>query len=368
MPSAPSAPSAPSVPSVPNALDLDDIRAAVDATLSGYLDTLDRTAPHPRLAPLLATLRRFVEAGGKRIRPLLCVVGWHAAGGTGARSAVLHLAASLELLHASVLIHDDIIDASATRRGVPTAHRSLASQRTDRGPRAALRFGSNSALLLGDLTFVWSDQLLREAGLSQAERDAVLPVVDATRRDVLLGQYLDLLSTGTPSDDMDAALAITRYKTAHYTVERPLQAGAALAGAGGRLLSACSDFGIPLGEAFQLRDDLLGVFGDPSHTGKPVLDDLREGKHTPLVALALQRATPRQRTVLETHLGRPGLTHTGAASVRQVLIATGARDTVEEMIDSRHRQALEALADSGFQPSAVRALRRLADAAVRRTT
>ncbi|MFI6638865.1 polyprenyl synthetase family protein [Streptomyces sp. NPDC050504] len=358
----------PSTPLASAALDLDDVRAAVDATLSGYLDTLERTVPHPRLAPLVATLRGFVEAGGKRIRPLLCVAGWHAAGGTGSRSAVLHLAASLELLHASVLIHDDIIDASATRRGVPTAHRSLAALRASQGPRAALRFGSSSALLLGDLTFVWSDQLLRDAGLSQRERDAVLPVVDATRREVLLGQYLDLLSTGTPSDDMDTALAITRYKTAHYTVERPLQAGVALAGAGERLLPACSDFGIPLGEAFQLRDDLLGVFGDPSHTGKPILDDLREGKHTPLIVLALRRATPRQRTVLETHLGRPGLTHTGAASVRAVLVATGARDTVEEMIESRHRQALAALERSGFRPDAAEALRSLADAAVRRAT
>ncbi|MFB7635292.1 polyprenyl synthetase family protein [Streptomyces sp. NPDC056149] len=348
-------------------LDLDHIRACVDEVLTAFLGDLERTAPHPQLPELVRALRRFVGAGGKRLRPLLCVVGWHAAGGTGGRGAALRVAASLELLHAAVLIHDDLIDDSATRRGRPTVHRALAARHlTGRGPDA-LRFGTSAALLLGDLALVWSDHLLRTAHLTDGEYRAVLPVLDAVRRDVLLGQYLDLLSTGTPGDDLDSALAITRYKTAHYTVERPLQAGAALAGAGPELLAACSDFGIPLGEAFQLRDDLLGVFGDPRRTGKSDLDDLREGKHTPLIALTLRRADPHQRSFLRRHLGRPDLRAADAAAVRDIIRATGAHDTVEEMIETRYLQALAALDAADFPPPATTALHTLAEAAVRRS-
>lgn len=349
-------------------LDLDRIRASIDTVIDDFLDELERTAPRSELAVLTQALRDFVGAGGKRLRPLLCVVGWHAAGGSGSEDAALRLAASLELLHASVLIHDDIIDNSDTRRGHPTAHRALEARRPGADAQTASRFGTSAALLLGDLTLVWSDQLARSVPLTPKELRAVQSVLDAVRRDVLLGQYLDLVSTGRPSSDLDAALAITRYKTAHYTVERPLQAGAALAGAGPELRAACSEFGIPLGEAFQLRDDLLGVFGDPQHTGKPVLDDLREGKHTPLVALALQGADQAQRDSLCHLLGRSDLSATDAAAVRDIIVATGARDAVESMIDSRYQQALAVLDAAPFKPEAAAALRTLADAAVRRST
>ncbi|MER5886696.1 polyprenyl synthetase family protein [Streptomyces sp. NPDC001941] len=352
----------------PATVDLDDIRRHVDATLDSYLDRLDHSSAHGELRPLTKVLRDFLHAGGKRLRPLLCVVGWHAAGGVGSRRAVLHLAAALELLHASVLIHDDIIDDAASRRGHPTAHLALASQRLGAEPEAAARFGASAALLLGDLALVWADQLLRAVPLTAREAGAVVPVWDAVRGDVLTGQYLDLLATGSPRADVDSALAISRYKTAHYTVERPLQAGAALAGATPGLLSACSAFALPLGEAFQLRDDLLGVFGDPRDTGKSADGDLREGKHTPLIALTLQRARPNQLAALHAHLGNPALSGRDAAAVREIVVATGARDTVEEMITDRYREALSALDAAGFTAEGAHALRALADSAVWRSS
>ncbi|MGK5450928.1 polyprenyl synthetase family protein [Streptomyces radiopugnans] len=167
---------------------------------------------------------------------------------------------------------------------------------------------------------------------------------------------------------LEAALNVVRYKTAKYTVERPLQLGAALAGGDTRVLGACSAYGIPLGEAFQLRDDVLGLFGDPAVTGKSRLDDLREGKHTPLLAIALRRADPAQVRTLRRLVGDPGLDEDGAARVRGVLESTGALDTVERMIVERHRQAVDSLERSPFPPSARAALHRIAAAATVRTS
>jgi geranylgeranyl diphosphate synthase, type I len=343
-------------------LDLASIRKEVDDVLEGFLGDLDRARETRSLAEVL---RDFIAAGGKRIRPLLCMLGWHAAGGSGDATAALRLAASLELFHASVLIHDDIIDDSPVRRGRPAAHRVLAG----RGPAGSdRRFGTSAAILLGNLTLAWSGQLMWTAPVTDRQLRAVLPVLDHMRRDVNVGQYLDLLASGQPSGDLDGALAIVRYKTARYTVERPLQAGAALAGAEPEVLRACSDFGVPLGEAFQLRDDLLGVFGDPARTGKSVLGDLREGKHTPLMAVALRRATPAQRAALRDRVGNPGLDEADAAAVRSVLVATGAVAAVEQMIGERHASAVTALDGAPFCAEAAAALRTLADIAVRRTS
>lgn len=343
-------------------LDLTAIRKEVDEVLEDFLDDLEG-AHHAR--SLAEVLRGFIGAGGKRIRPLLCVLGWHAAGGAGDTTAVLRLAASLELFHTGVLIHDDIIDDSPVRRGRTAAHCLLA----DRGPGGTdPRFGTSAAIILGDLTLAWSGRLMGTAPVTGRQLREVLPVLDSMRCDVNVGQYLDLLAAGQPSADLDAALAIVRYKTARYTVERPMQAGAALAGADAAVLRACSDFGIPLGEAFQLRDDLLGVFGDPDHTGKPVLGDLRDGKHTPLIAIALQRATAAQRATLRAHVGDPGLDKVGGAEVRSVLIATGAVGMVEQMIGERHARALGVLDTAPFRAEAADALCTVADAAVRRTS
>lgn len=186
------------------------------------------------------------------------------------------------------------------------------------------------------------------------------------RSEVMYGQYLDVTAAGRPTGDMEQALCIARYKTAKYTVERPLHIGAALAGAPPAVREALSAYALPVGEAFQLRDDLLGVFGSPEVTGKPALDDLREGKHTVLVALALQRADALQRRTLHTLLGNPRLDETEATRIRELLITTGARAEVEKMIGTLRAQALRALETAPFPPSAVADLRRLADIATAR--
>ncbi|MER6518411.1 polyprenyl synthetase family protein [Streptomyces sp. NPDC060334] len=338
-------------------LDPDGIRTAVDAVLHAFLDEQEQAAPDllPELTLFTGLLRDMLAAGGKRIRPLLCVTGWAAVTDRTPSPALLRVAASLELFHAFALIHDDIMDNSDTRRGRPTAHRNLAAHHHNRPDADAL--GVNAAILLGDLALGWSYELLHtdDTRLHRTWRPQ-----NALRTETLIGQYLDLTATGDPTADVDTAWRIIRYKTAKYTVERPLQLGAALADADLARLRVLSAYAIPLGEAFQLRDDILGVFGDPTRTGKSTLDDLREGKHTVLIATALGAATPAQRHTLTSLLGDTSLDQAAANTLRAVLTATGAPAAVEQMITDRVQSAHRALDGGVLRPDATTALHRLA--------
>lgn len=343
---------------------------AVEALLHEFLDMQVDNAPRiPELELFAGTLRSMIAAGGKRIRPVLCVAGWQAVTDRQPPPAVWRVAASLELFHLFALIHDDIMDASMTRRGKPTAHCSLAARHPDRDDAAAL--GVNAAILLGDLALGWSYELLHTTRPAQARHlSRAWPLFNALRTETLVGQYLDLLGSGPASaarPDVTAARRVIRYKTAKYTCERPLQLGAHLAGAGTRALAALSAYALPLGEAFQLRDDLLGVYGDPERTGKSALDDLREGKHTVLAATALQRATPGQASVLRTGLGNRALTEPHASTIREIFTATGAQAAVENLIGQRCEEALAALDHAPLRPGATATLRSMAAAAVART-
>ncbi|MEU3910411.1 polyprenyl synthetase family protein [Streptomyces sp. NPDC029721] len=336
----------------------------------GFLDGKASGVAKLRMpAEVTQCLRDLLCVGGKRLRPLLCVTGWQAAGGCGITEAVVRVAASLEMFHTFCLIHDDVMDDSSSRRGAPTVHRRLARHHGQgRGTLAAERVGAGCAILIGDLALAWSGELLHTAGLTPRQLDAVLPLVDDMRSEVMYGQYLDVTAAGRSSTDVDQALRIARYKTAKYTVERPLHIGAALAGAQLSVYEALSAYALPVGEAFQLRDDLLGVFGTPEVTGKPILDDLREGKHTVLAALALQRADRDQRRALHSLLGTPSLDEVEAAHLREILTATGARHEVENMIHTLRTQALRALDTAPFPPSATAHLRHLTGTALARTS
>ncbi|MFE4366666.1 polyprenyl synthetase family protein [Streptomyces sp. NPDC056835] len=295
------------------------------------------------------------------IHPLLCVTGWASITDRAPPPAVWRVAASLELFHAFALIHDDIMDKSDTRRGRPTAHRALAAHHAHHPDADAL--GVNTAILLGDLALGWSYELLHT---NDTRLHRTWKLLNALRTETLTGQYLDLTATGDPTADVDTAWRIIRYKTAKYTIERPLHLGAAPADADPTQLRSLSAYAIPLGEAFPLRDDLLGVYGNPEQSGKSTLDDLREGKHTVLVATALDRATPAQRRTLKGLLGAPSLDQAAADTLRAVLIATGAAAAVEQMITDRLHAAQRALDGSALRPAATTALcRPAASTAVR---
>ncbi|MFC8619723.1 polyprenyl synthetase family protein [Micromonospora purpureochromogenes] len=345
--------------------DTSGLRARFDAELVAFLDRQGPDWPDGAPRGIFAALHRFVLAGGKRLRPLFCYWGWRGAGGGDDRPIVV-AAAALELFHAFALIHDDILDGSDRRRGAPSVHRLFADLHT----RSAWRgdpeaYGRNTALLCGDLCAAWSDQMFHECGLSTAQVCRGYAVFARMRTEVIAGEYLDLVS-GVGDGSVASALTVIRMKAARYTVTRPLQIGAALAGAEPELVAALTDFGDPLGDAFQLRDDVLGVFGDPAVTGKSVLDDLREGKPTVMMALARDAADRAQSARLRDLFGNPGLDADGAAELRAIIEATGAREQIERLILLRADAARAALDRLPLEEPARAALAALADQAVHR--
>ncbi|MEV4010595.1 polyprenyl synthetase family protein [Nonomuraea angiospora] len=340
-----------------------NVGSRIDRRLAGFLETWRAPVDDPDVEAAYQLLTDFVLNGGKRVRPQLCYWGWRGAGG-GDGDEIITAAASLELCHAGLLIHDDIMDGSELRRGRATVHRSLAG--LHRGPGSDA-FGQAGGILLGTLSLAWSDTMLSSCGVEPHRLRAAHHVFDTMRTEVISGQYLDVLAQLRSGASVDEALTVIRFKTAKYTVERPLQIGGALAGASLELLESYSRFGLPLGEAFQLRDDVLGTFGLESETGKSALDDLREGKHTVLVAHAVRRATPAQLTHLKNWHGNPGLTEERAEELRQILRETGALAEVEEMIEDRVREAVTALAAARMEPEAAKALAVLADQLAHRT-
>lgn len=353
-----------------------DVPAAVEAALHGFLDaeSAELLSLDPALEPLVTAVRNSVLSGGKRLRPLFAYWAWRACGGNGDLAPTLPAFAALELLHAFALVHDDVMDRSATRRGTPTAHRALAATHTAFGMRGdADRFGESAAILAGDLCLVWADRLLGRTQVPPDSLAAARDAYDSMRIEAIAGQFLDVLGGCAPDWSVDAALRTARLKTAGYTVIRPLRFGAALAGARGRLAPprlAFTRYGVATGEAFQLRDDLLGVFGAPEATGKPVGDDLVQGKPTVLLLLARAAATPRQATELDRLLARcadrgergaPPEDQAGDITrLTELIEATGAPERVEGMIETRVKQAQAALTTTAFEPPAPQVLAGLA--------
>lgn len=331
-------------------LDVEDLRSRVSLALSEFL-----ASQQPVLGDisedlgLLDTALSDLLAGGKRIRSAFCWWGWRAAGGSSDSRDALLAATSLELLQACALIHDDVMDASDTRRGMPAAHKRFAAIHLANDWRGnSAEFGEASAILLGDLCLAWTDELFFNSGLPANDLLRAKPILDAMRTELLAGQYLDLLDQARGSTSPERALRVARFKSAKYTIERPLQLGANLANGSRELIAALSGYGLPVGEAFQIRDDVLGVFGDPEVTGKPAGDDLREGKQTYLVAIAFQAGTLAQRQVLTDGLGDRELSAVAVNDMREVIIETGALAKAEDLIAVRTEQALRALEAIGL--------------------
>jgi geranylgeranyl diphosphate synthase type I len=349
------------------AWDVEDFRGRVRTALTEALD-----AQAQRLAPLGADAERLVAqarssvAGGKMFRASFCWWGHHAVAEPSDPDALVRACASLELLHASALVHDDLMDASDTRRGNPATHRFFESEHRANGWRGgAGQYGAAGAILLGDLLLSWSEELLRRCGLPLVAVAPALEVFDLCRSEVIAGQFLDVSVQARGRADVETAMTVLRYKSAKYSIERPIQIGAALAGASPSTLAELSAFGLPLGEAFQLRDDLLGVFGDPDITGKPAGDDLVEGKRTVLVALALDAAPPAAASELDAALGTP-LSTADVGRLRAIIDESGAQAQVEAVIQQLGEVALTALDRAAIHDGAREVLRALATAVTQR--
>jgi geranylgeranyl diphosphate synthase, type I len=349
-------------------VDRAGLRSRVEKALGDFLagQRAELAAIDEALAPVADALESFVLGGGKRLRPAFGYWAYRGAGGIDSDQVVAALAA-LELVHASALIHDDVIDSSDTRRGEPAVHRRFAGLHREAawyGDPAG--FGDAAAILLGDLCLAWSDEMLGGSGLDPHVLSRARTVFDRMRTEVTVGQYLDVLAQASGEVSQRQAIKVARYKSAKYTVERPLLFGAALADAPPALTAAYSGYGLPLGEAFQLRDDILGVFGDPAQTGKPAGDDLREGKRTYLVAAALAAAGPADRAALGAGLGRPDLDPAGVALLQEIITRTGALRRTERRIAELTETALATLAGGGLESEAAAVLAELATAATSR--
>ncbi|MEV0250600.1 polyprenyl synthetase family protein [Nocardia sp. NPDC050712] len=348
---------------------------AVETALTEFF-AAKRGTVEPLGAPFVEAaeaLEQFVLRGGKRTRPSFAWTGWLGAGGDPAgpeATAVLSACAALELVQACALIHDDIIDSSRTRRRFPTVHVDFESRHRERDWAGdAAHFGTSVAILIGDLALAWADDMVHASGLDAAALSRFAPIWGLMRTEVLGGQLLDINGEAGGDDSVEAALRINRYKTAAYTVERPLHLGAALADADPGLFAAYRAFGTDIGIAFQLRDDLLGVFGDPAVTGKPSGDDLREGKRTVLLAEALRRADATDLAaakLLRTSIGTD-LSADEVERLRAVLTELGAVDDVESRIADLTERGLAAIETSTATTTAKQSLRAMALAATRRT-
>ncbi len=333
-----------------NPLDTSDLRArvqtAVDAEISSQSAVLSEIGDD--LTPLVEAVSALLR-GGKRLRAAFLYWGYRAGGGPDSE-AIIRAATAMEFFQAAALLHDDVMDDSDTRRGMPTAHKRLANEHAAASwAGSGDRFGLAGAILGGDLCLTWSDELFATAGLPKAELARARPVFDRMRTQLMGGQFLDVLESARGWDELTTDERITRarrvirYKSAKYTIEHPLLIGAAAAGVSATDLDALSTYGLDLGEAFQLRDDVLGVFGDPTETGKPAGDDLREGKLTVLVALALDHASPTTVAMFDKLLGLPDLDEPRVDELRAVITASGALDRVEQMIQELSASARTAL-------------------------
>ena len=340
---------------------LQRVQEALDVFLHDHRPQLECMGHE--LSAMTDALEDFL-ADGKRLRPGFCFWGHRGAGGADS-DAIVAAAASLELFQACAIIHDDVMDGSDTRRGQPAVHRRFVALHEKAGWGGdGDAFGRGAAILLGDLCLAWSDELLVASGLLN---DRGRRVFDAMRAELMGGQYLDLLEQVRGDSTVESALRVARFKSAKYTIVEPLHLGAALASAPDEVFDTYTAYGMPLGEAFQLRDDVLGVFGDPSVTGKPAGDDLREGKRTVLVAMALEAATQAQADLVRRDLGSPHLDPAGVDRLREVLVDTGAVQRVEELITRRTAEALSVLESAPITQEAATVLHELAVAATTRS-
>jgi geranylgeranyl diphosphate synthase type I len=329
-----------------------EFQTGLESELHAWLGDKQRelTAEVQEAAELTSRLDQYVLRGGKRLRPALLFYAYKACGGSS-REQVMPAALSVEFLHTYLLIHDDIMDRAPTRRGEPTAHLVFRDEHLARGWRGnADHHGESSAILLGDLAHCFSEELFRDVPVDAAVAPRLRRCFSTMCQEVITGQYLEFTAGHRDHLTEEDLLQVLRMKSGRYSVERPIQLGALLAGAPDDVLEGLSRFGLLLGEAFQLHDDLLGMFGDSVTVGKPVGGDLIEGKFTILVHQALERAEPDDARRLREALGNADLDQGEVEEVTEIIRRTGAEAQVTEMVESRHREAAEILTGLELEP------------------
>ncbi|MDQ3915541.1 MAG: polyprenyl synthetase family protein [Actinomycetota bacterium] len=320
---------------------IDELRREVDRTVAADLERRAEALPEARL--LIDEMWRLTAAGGKRLRPAFCYWGFRAASGSHGPE-IVRAAASLELLHTFAIVHDDIMDAADERRGEEAVH---------------ARHGVGVGILVGDLALVLADDAFMGAGFAPATTARAFEAYSRMRQEVIAGQYLDLAYAARADISVPEARRVAVLKSGRYSIEEPLAIGAALAGAGDGFLARLAAFGGPLGEAFQLRDDLLGTFGDRSSVGKPVDSDILEGKRNVLYAFAAASLDGPDGDFVRSRWGGEALTEDEVARLRDLVESSGARAATERLLDEQVGEARARLADLALGAEARAALEEL---------
>ena len=349
-------------------LDEQNFRERVQATLDDFVSqrrSLMKSVS-PDVLPLVDCLETLLK-GGKRLRPAFAYWGYRSVGGADSE-AIINASAALEFLQACALIHDDIMDDSDMRRGHPAAHKQFETLHSSSDWSGnSKQFGDGAAILIGDLALSWADELLGISGLSTDEHKRAKRIYDLMRTELMAGQYLDLLEQVRGETSTETARNVIRYKSAKYTIERPLHMGAAIAGASAAHQDLLSEYGLALGEAFQLRDDVLGVFGDKIVTGKPAGDDLREGKQTMLIARTRELLSASELAEFNSVFGNKDLSDNQVDLLQSHIERSGALGEVEAQIEALTALALDSLQNPMIDPTAREALQLLAVMATQRT-
>lgn len=350
-------------------LDSNDLRIRIQSTLDTFV------AEHrefmrevsPDTLPLVESLAALLK-GGKRLRAAFAYWGYRATGNPDS-DHIVRAASALEFLQACALIHDDVMDNSDTRRGNPASHKQFESLHRSSGWHAdSIKFGEGAAILIGDLALSWADEMLYVSGLSSEELSRAKAIYDIMRTELMAGQYLDLLEQARRNTSEANALNVIRFKSAKYTIERPLHMGAAVGNASPELMSALSTYGLALGEAFQLRDDVLGVFGDTNVTGKPAGDDLLERKQTVIIARTMQELSGNDRTRFMNLFAQPTNSISEIAELQSFIADSGALASVEATIAHQTDIALAAIQISDCDVQTQEALSQLAIMATQRAS
>lgn len=351
-----------------NPLDTLNLRSRIQENLSGFISS--HRAFMAEISTdslfLVDSLANLID-GGKRLRPAFAYWGYRA---TGAEDTdeVVSACSSLEFLQACALSHDDVMDGSDTRRGKPSVHKQFeANHISNNWSGSAVGYGAGSAILVGDLALSWADEMLYASGLDLAALARAKSEYDIMRTELMAGQYLDLLEQVRHEITPERASTVIKFKSAKYTIERPLLMGAAIAEAKIEIKESLSEYGLALGEAFQLRDDVLGVFGESETTGKPSGDDLREGKQTLLIAHARELASSQEVAELNRCLGNPELSEDEISTLQSILQRSGALELVEARITTQTERALTALQEAKITEESKQALDSLAIMATKRS-
>lgn len=320
-------------------------KGQLDPFLDAYFDEKIKEAVdiHPEAAVLVEELHRFAHNGGKRVRPALSYAAYMSAGGRSL-DAILYASASLELLHAFALIHDDIMDGANLRRGQPSAHKVFEQFHQKRDfLGSSEKFGSAAAILAGDLALAYADNIINSAPFPAERIRRAKFYYDEMKKQVILGQYLDITASAKKTISEKELLKILEYKTAKYTIERPLHIGAALAGAEEELLGVFSSYAVPLGQAFQIQDDIVGTFGEEEKIGKPTDSDIKEGKKTLLVIKAYERASSSDKKILDGVIGNQKATREDIETAREIIRTTGSLEYSQTLATRLINQAKQTL-------------------------